>query len=122
MPVLPNALTNLLASILALVGGLALGYVDLQTSEVVVTLGVLFVFNMVLGALAPRGGWFWPVITALGVLTVNWFPQIVGTTGNPYLNRTFSSYLLLALMLMVAGTAGMLFGVVVRRSLHVPAE
>lgn len=121
MPALSRAAFHFAAAIAAIVGGLVIGYLDLQTSEVVVTLGILFVFNMALGAIAPRGGWFWPPITSSGVLFLNWFPQFAGVAPNPYLSRTVGSYFLLLILLVVAGGAGMLFGVIVRRSLHVPA-
>ena len=118
MPRIPNALINAIAAVFALAGGLMLGVLDLQTSEVVMTLGVLFVFNMLLGAIAPRGGWYWPAITMAGILFMNWYPGLAGLASNPYLPRTFGSYLLLALILSVAGVAGMLFGVIVRRTFH----
>ncbi len=115
-------LLNGLAAVVSLAGGAALGYIDLQTSELTVTLGAVFVFNMVLGAVAPRGGWFWPGLSTFGILLVNWFPQSVNLESNRYLPRTFGSYLLLAAILLVVGTAGMLFGVIVRRSVHVNAQ
>jgi hypothetical protein len=117
----PVILVNSVAAALALAGGVALGYVDLQTSEVIMTLGLMFVFNMVLGAAAPRGGWYWPFLTALGVPLANWFPEVLGLQRNPYLPRTVWSYLALVAMLLIAGVAGMLFGVIVRRSIHAPA-
>jgi hypothetical protein len=118
MPKIPNPLVNGIAAVIALAGGLCLGVLDLQTSEVVMTLGVLFVFNMALGAAAPRGGWYWPALTAIGILFLNWYPRLAGLESNPYLPRTFGSYLLLTIILLVAGLAGMLFGVVVRRTFH----
>ncbi len=105
----------------ALAGGAAIGYADLQTSEVVITLIFLFVLNMVLGWAAPRGGWYWPFLSAIGVPLLNWFPEIVGAERNQYLSRTAGSYLLLIAMLLAAGMAGMLFGVIVRRGMHAPA-
>ena len=115
---IPHPLVNGLAAVIALAGGLCLGALDLQTSEVVMTLGAMFVFNMVLGAAAPRGGWYWPGLTTIGILFLNWYPQLAGFESNPYLPRTFLSYLLLATILLVAGLAGMLFGVIVRRTFH----
>ncbi len=110
----------LIAALCALAGGVGLGYIDLQTSEVVVTLGLVFVFNMVLGAAVPRGGWYWPFLTSAGIPLINLFPQWLGLRPNPYLTRTIGSYLLLILMLLATGVAGMLFGVIVRRSVHAP--
>ncbi len=115
---LSNAAINAGATVIALAAGLCLGVLDLQTSEVVMTLGVMFVLNMALGAAAPRGGWFWPFLTSAGVLFLNWYPDLAGLPVNTYLHRTFGSYLLLEIILVVAGTAGMLFGVVVRRTFH----
>lgn len=118
MPSVPHFLVNVAAAFIALAGGLCLGVLDLQTSEVVMTLGVLFVLNMALGAAAPRGGWYWPFLTSAGILFLNWYPYLAGLPINTYLHRTFGSYLLLEIILLTAGTAGMLFGVVVRRTFH----
>ncbi len=113
---IPQLVINAAATAIAVGGGLCLGVLDLETSEVVMTLGVMFVFNMLLGAVVPRGGWYWPFLSAAGILVINWFPQWVRLVSNPYLPRTVLSYGGLALILLTAGTAGMLFGVVVRRT------
>ena len=69
---------NVFATILSIGGGALIGIIDLHTSEVVITLAMVFVLSMVLGAIAPRGGWYWAVLSVLGVPLVNLFPRIAG--------------------------------------------
>jgi hypothetical protein len=52
---------------LAAVAGLGVGWLDLQTTEVAVTILALLSAGLLLGLLEPRGAWRWAVLLALGL-------------------------------------------------------
>jgi hypothetical protein len=51
----------------AMVLGLGIGWLDLHTSEVTVTIVALLISGMLLGVLQPVAPWRWPVLLALGL-------------------------------------------------------
>jgi hypothetical protein len=58
---------DLLCGVLASVSGLGIGWLDLHTTEVIVTIVPLIVAGVVLGLLRPKVAWRWAVLIALGL-------------------------------------------------------
>jgi len=54
-------------SVLDGASGLATGWIDLHTTEVIVTIVLLLAAGVVLGLLQPRAAWRWAVLIALGL-------------------------------------------------------
>jgi hypothetical protein len=108
-------LAPLLGVTAALAGGLFIGYVDQHATEEVVTLGIMFLLNLALGAAVPRGAWKWPVLSGAGVPLFAYFPQWAGAYPNPHLPRTLASFALLTAVVMAAAAAGTGQGVMLRR-------
>ena len=52
---------------LAVVLGLAIGWLDLHVTEVVVTILALLGAGLLLGLLQPAAAWRWPVLTVIGL-------------------------------------------------------
>lgn len=108
-------LPSLLATAAALGGGLYIGFLDQHATEEVVTLGLMFVLNIALGAAVPRDAWRWPLLSGIGVPLLGYFPQWAGALPNPHLPRTVGSFALLTAVVMGAGAAGVALGVLLRR-------
>jgi hypothetical protein len=105
-------LIAILTSLAALVGGLGIGYLDGHVTEVTVTLGLTLVVNLILAALAPRGAWRYPLISALAASTWIWMSA---SPDNPHFSRTFASYAALSLVLVMAAAAGAAIGAGLRK-------
>ena len=58
---------DLTCAALAVASGLGIGWLDLQVTEVVVTVAVLLLAGLFLGLLRPRAAWRWAVLLALGL-------------------------------------------------------
>jgi hypothetical protein len=58
---------TILLAILALAGGIFMGYADSRSDDPAITLLVLAVFTFVLGALGPRRPWLWPLLVGIWV-------------------------------------------------------
>jgi hypothetical protein len=58
---------DLACALLAAAAGLGIGWLDLHTTEVTVTVVTLVAAGMVLGAVRPRAAWRWAVLIALGL-------------------------------------------------------
>ena len=56
-----------LCAALSVALGLGIGWLDLQTTEVTVTILALLSAGLLLGLLQPRGAWLWAVLLALGL-------------------------------------------------------
>jgi MFS family permease len=52
---------------LAAAAGLGIGWLDLHTTEVTVTILALLLAGLLLGLLEPRGAWRWAALLALGL-------------------------------------------------------
>lgn len=61
-----TGLTALCAA-LAIVIGLGIGWLDLHTTEVSVTIGALLLAGLFMGLLQPAAAWRWAVLLALGL-------------------------------------------------------
>jgi hypothetical protein len=100
----------------ALFGGFLIGYADIHVTEVIVTLILVIALNMVLGVIAPRRALYWPFLSAIGTPLVNGYPALAHATPNPHFASSMWSYCAVTVLLLIAGTVGMLFGLVVRRT------
>ena len=62
-----GTLITILLAILALAGGIFIGYADSRSDDPAITLLVLAAFTFVLGALGPRRPWLWPLLVGIWV-------------------------------------------------------
>lgn len=62
-----RATYSLLSTALAAAVGLAIGWLDLHTTEVTVTILALLLAGLLLGLMRPAGAWRWALVVALGV-------------------------------------------------------
>lgn len=62
-----GTLFTILLGILALAGGIFIGYADSRSDDPAITLLVLAAFNFLLGALGPRRPWLWPLLVGIWV-------------------------------------------------------
>ena len=58
---------DLACAALALLSGLAVGWLDLHVTEVAVTIGALLAAGLLLGLLRPSAPWRWGVLIAVGL-------------------------------------------------------
>ena len=58
---------DLACALLALALGLAIGWLDLHTTEVAVTILALIVVGLLLGLLRPAAAWRWAVLLSIGL-------------------------------------------------------
>jgi hypothetical protein len=58
---------NATCTALAAAIGLGIGWLDLQTTEVTVTILALLLGGLLLGLLEPKAAWRWPLLLALGL-------------------------------------------------------
>jgi len=66
-PVSWNSRHNAICAALAVTLGLGIGWLDLHTTEVTVTILALLLGGLVLGLLRPTGAWRWAVLLVLGL-------------------------------------------------------
>jgi hypothetical protein len=88
------------STLAALAGGLAIGYADQHVTEVVVTLGLIFVLNLGLSAIWLRGSWKFPILSALAAAFRIW---LAAGPGNPHLPHTWPSFAALSGILFASG-------------------
>lgn len=62
-----NPALNVILPILALAGGIFIGYVDSHSDTPAITLLLLAVLTFVLGSLGPRRAWVWAILAGVGV-------------------------------------------------------
>lgn len=65
-----NSRQSAVCTVLAVVIGLGIGWLDLHTTEVVVTVLALLLAGLLLGLLQPKAAWRWAVLLALGLPAV----------------------------------------------------
>jgi hypothetical protein len=58
---------DLTCAVLAVVSGLAIGWLDLHTTEVVVTIMALMTVGVLLGLFEPIAAWRWAVLVVIGL-------------------------------------------------------
>ena len=63
---------------LAALLGLGIGWLDLRTTEVIVTIVALLLAGLLLGLLRPRAVWRWAVLLALGLPAMAVIGRVVG--------------------------------------------
>jgi hypothetical protein len=62
-----NSRQSALCAALAVAFGLGIGWLDLHTTEVVVTVMALLLAGLLLGLLQPKAAWRWALLLALGL-------------------------------------------------------
>ncbi len=62
-----NSRLNAICTALAVAFGLGIGWLDLHTTEVIVTILALLLAGLFLGLLQPTAAWRWAVLLALGL-------------------------------------------------------
>jgi hypothetical protein len=101
---------------LAAAAGLGIGWLDLHTTEVIVTLVPLLASGMVLGLLRPRAAWRWAVLIALGLPLMAAVARLSGM-------RTAEPARLdprIALVALAVALLGAYAGVLLRRAVTAP--
>jgi hypothetical protein len=94
--------SSLVASCAAFAAGLGVGYVDSHATEVVVTLTLTLVVNLLLGVIRTKGAWKYPLAVALGAACWVWFAM----PATPNFPHTFQSFAELTGVLTAAGVVG----------------
>ena len=61
------SLYDLLCSAIAVILGLVIGWIDIHTTEVTVTIVSLLLSGYILGLLQPKAAWRWSVLIVLGL-------------------------------------------------------
>jgi len=103
---------DLFCSALACALGLAIGWLDLQTTEVTTTIVSLLGAGFFLGCLLPTAAWRWPVFMVVGLPIMAAFARLTGAaTAEPA--RVDIRIMLVALVFALTGSYA---GVLVRRS------
>jgi len=67
VPATQRSAFDLVSAVLATVLGLGIGWLDLHTTEVIVTIVPLLAAGAMLGLLRPKAAWRWAVLIALGL-------------------------------------------------------
>lgn len=105
---------DLACAALALTLGLAIGWLDLQTTEVAATILPLLVAGLLLGVLQPVGAWRWPILLVVGLPTMAAVARLVGAeTAEPA-----HPDIRIALVALVFALIGTYTGVLARRGLR----
>ena len=65
---------------LAAVLGLGIGWLDLRTTEVVVTILPLLLAGLLLGLLQPTGAWRWALLLAVGLPAMAVVARVLGVS------------------------------------------
>lgn len=71
---------DLTCTALAVVLGLAIGWIDLHTTEVVVTIAPLLGVGLLLGLLQPAAAWRWAILEVLGLPIMEGVAVIAGVS------------------------------------------
>ena len=74
----PHSRYTLAPAALAIVLGLGIGWLDLQTTEVTTTIVALLVVGMLLGLLQPTGAWRWAALLAVGLPVAATVARLLG--------------------------------------------
>lgn len=102
---------NLFLTALALAGGAWIGYADSRSDDVFITLGLLFGFGLLLGALGPRRASLWPPLVALWVPALDAIlPRFGLAPQRPGESFTFPSALAVAALVLAICFAGSYLG------------
>jgi len=104
---------NAICTALAVAIGLGIGWLDLHTTEVVVTVLALVLAGFFLALLQPKGAWRWAVLLALGI-------PVMAVAGQVLRIRTAEPIQMdprIALVALGFALVGCYSGVVVRRTL-----
>jgi hypothetical protein len=105
-----NSYPKIIQASLAIVIGLGIGYLDLYTTEVTVTIVALLLAGFVLGLLQPKAAWRWAVLLTLGLPIM----EIVGQQLSLHTAELIHLDPRVTLVALVFALIGSYVGVVVR--------
>ncbi len=109
---------DLACAALAAAIGLGIGWLDLRTTEVIVTIAALLSAGILLGLLRPVAAWRWAVLLALGLPVMAGVSRFLAA-------RTAEPIRLdprIALVALAFGLAGCYTGVLIRRIVRTTSE
>jgi hypothetical protein len=117
-----NSVTHVLLSLLALAGGIFIGYADSRSDDEFITLGMLIGFSFLLGVLGPRRPWLWALLIGIWVPVLDSvLPRLGLAPTRPGESFSFPSALAVAALVLTAclvgSYSGAFFGRTVRRAL-----
>ncbi len=102
---------TLVLSLLALAGGAWIGFADSRSDDVFITLGLLFGFGLLLGALGPRRASLWPLLVALWVPALDaTLPRLGLAPVRPGEHFTMPSALAVTALVLAVSFAGSYLG------------
>ena len=106
-----NSRKNAICTLLAVAIGLGIGWLDLYTTEVTVTILGLLLAGLFFGLLQPTAVWRWAVLLALGLPVM----AVVGHLLHVRTAEPIGLDLYIALVALVFALIGCYSGIVVRR-------
>ena len=107
---------DLFCALLALVLGLGIGWLDLHTTEVTVTIVSLLAVGFLLGLLQPTAAWRWAALEVLGLPAMAAIARLTGAqTAEPA-----QLDIRIILVASVFALIGSYAGVLIRRTLRSP--
>ena len=123
MTISKSTLATALLTLLALAGGLFIGYADSRSDDEFITLGMLAGFSFLLGVLGPRRPWLWAVLIGIWVPVLDSVLPTVGLAptrpGESFGPLSALAVTALVLTVCLAGAySGAFVGKAVGRSLH----
>jgi uncharacterized membrane protein len=99
---------------LALVLGLGIGWLDLHTTEVAVTIVPLLAVGLMLGLMRPVAAWRWPVLEVVGLPAMSAVARMIGAeTAEPA-----QLDIRIIVVALVFALIGSYTGVLIRKSLR----
>lgn len=116
-----TSILNALLAVVAVAGGIFIGYADSHSDDAGITLLALLVLTFMLGFVGPRRAWRWALLAGIWVPLLDWIlPPAELAPRDPGLPRTALSFLALTAVVMAgcfaAAYAGALVARAVRRS------
>ncbi len=116
---LKDSITTALLSILALAGGIFIGYADSHSDDEFITLGILAGFSFLLGVLGPRRAWLWAVLIGIWVPLLDSVLPILGfAPTRPGESFSLLTALAVTALVMTVCFAGAYAGAFISRSVH----
>lgn len=113
-PSSPHPGRNVMPTLWAVAIGLGIGWLDLHTTEVSVTILALLLAGLFLGLVQPSGAWRWALLLALGLPAMAAVGRLLGLrTAEPI--RLDARIVLVALAFALIGCYS---GVLLRRSIR----
>jgi hypothetical protein len=110
-----RSIHDLIVSSIALVCGLLIGWLDLQTTEAIVTILALLIVGLLTGLLQPVGAWRWALFLVVGLPMM----EAVALLGNWQTAEPVRLDLRIVLVALAFAMVGCYFGVLIRHTVRV---